>query len=189
SRWVLETAARQNKTWQKLGLNPIRVGVNLSPQHFYTPGLIEQVDGIINDTDLDPRYLELEITEGTIMSNMEMAVDTLNQLRDKGIGLSVDDFGTGYSSLNYLKRFPIRTLKIDRSFISRNLDQNLQEAAIVNSIIKLGHSLNLNVIAEGVETQSQLDYLRKNYCNEIQGFYYSKPLSAEKLADFLKARE
>ena len=176
SKWVLETASRQNKKWQDMGFAPIRVGVNLSPQHFHEPDLLDQVADIIDKTKLSPEFLELEITEGTIMSNADKAVNTLNKLRNMGVGLSVDDFGTGYSSLNYLKKFPIQTLKIDKSFIGRDLNFNQQEAAIVSSIIKMGHSLKLNVIAEGVETKSQLDYLRKNYCDEIQGFYYSRPL-------------
>ncbi len=189
SKWVLETASRQNREWQDMGFSPIRVGVNLSPQHFHEPDLVSQVSDIINSTKLSPEFLELEITEGTIMSNADEAVLTLGKLRTMGIGLSVDDFGTGYSSLNYLKKFPIHTLKIDQSFISRDLNYNQQEAAIVSSIIKLGHSLKLNVIAEGVETESQLDYLRKNDCNEIQGFYYSKPVTSEEMTSLLKKRE
>ncbi len=188
-KWVLETASRQNKKWQDMGLAPIRIGVNLSPQHFHEPDLLNQVADIIDKTKLSPEFLELEITEGTIMSNADKAVNTLNELRNMGVGLSVDDFGTGYSSLNYLKKFPIQTLKIDRSFISRDLNINQQEAAIVSSIIKLGHSLKLNVIAEGVETKSQLDYLRKNYCDEIQGFYYSRPVNSNELTAILKKRE
>jgi len=188
SKWVLETASRQNKKWQDMGFTPIRVGVNLSPQHFHEPDLLNQVADIINKTKLSPEFLELEITEGTIMSNADEAVNTLNKLRNMGVGISVDDFGTGYSSLNYLKKFPIQTLKIDKSFIGRDLNFNQQEAAIVSSIIKLGHSLKLNVIAEGVETKSQLDYLRKNYCDEIQGFYYSRPVTSEELITILKKR-
>ncbi|NQU27640.1 MAG: EAL domain-containing protein [Candidatus Marinimicrobia bacterium] len=187
-QWVLETASRQNKKWQEMGFAPIRVGVNLAPQHFHEPGLVSQVEDVLKRTNLSPEYLELEITEGTIMSNAERAINTLNQLRGMGIGLSIDDFGTGYSSLNYLKRFPIQTLKIDQSFISRDLDINQQESAIVSSIIKLGHSLKLNVIAEGVETESQLDYLRQNYCNEIQGFYYSQAVTADELTELLRNR-
>ncbi len=188
SRWVLETAMMQNKEWQEMGLAPVRVGVNLSPQYFLEPHLVENIQELIHSTSLSPEFLELEITESTIMSNVQDSLDTLKELREMGVGLSIDDFGTGYSSLNYLKQFPIHTLKIDQSFISRDISSDQNEAAIVSSIIKLGHSLELNVIAEGVETESQLTYLKNNFCNEIQGFYYSKPVSAEELAELLKTR-
>ncbi len=186
SEWVLETALVQSKKWQEQGFGPVRVGVNLSPRHFHQPGLLKHVEKVLDSTAISPEHLELEITEGTIMSNVEQAISTLNAIRGLGVGLSVDDFGTGYSSLNYLKRFPIQTLKIDRSFISLDFFANQQEAAIVNSIIKLGHSLNLNVIAEGVETAVQRDYLKNNYCNEIQGFYFSKPVTGEEITGLLR---
>ncbi len=189
SEWVLESALNQNRKWQEQGLAPIRIGINLSSHQFHRPGLIEYIEKLLGRTATSPELLELEITEGTIMSNAEQAIDTLRSIRAMGVGLSVDDFGTGYSSLNYLKRFPIQTLKIDQSFISRDFVTNKQEAAIVNSIIKLGHSLNLNVIAEGVETADQLHYLKNNLCNEIQGFYFSKPVSADEISDLLRKSE
>ncbi|MFQ6611475.1 MAG: EAL domain-containing protein [Fidelibacterota bacterium] len=186
SEWVLEQACIQNKKWQEAGLPPLRIGVNFSPQHFHNAHILEFISRILEKTKLAPQYLELEITEGTIMSNVEEAIETLFKLKDMGVRISIDDFGTGYSSLNYLKQFPVDTLKIDQSFITHDIAIDQQVRAIIASIIKLGHSLNLKVIAEGVETEDQVKYLQANYCNEIQGFYYSKPQSPENLENYLK---
>lgn len=188
SEWVMERACQQAVDWQNKGLPPVRIGINLAPQHFHSSNLLPYIKQMLDKYRLDPRYLEMEITEGSIMVNIEETIAVLNQIRDLGLGLSVDDFGTGYSSLSYLKRFPIHTLKIDQSFISPMINKNPTEGAIVQSIIKLGHSLNLNVIAEGVETLEQLDYLKLHYCNEVQGFYYSRPVAVPVLTDMLGNR-
>jgi len=186
SEWVLEQACAQNKKWQEAGLLPLRIGVNFSPQHFHNVHILDFVKKILDKTRLDPQYLELEITEGTIMSNIEEAVETLFKLKDMGVRISIDDFGTGYSSLNYLKQLPVDSLKIDQSFITRDIAIDRQVRAIIASIIKLGHSLNLNVIAEGVETEDQVKYLQEKYCNEIQGFYFSKPQTPDQLIPYLR---
>ena len=184
--WVLRSACLQNRTWQQEGLPPLRVSVNLSVRQFKQENLIEMIDLVLEETGLDAAYLELEVTESLLVTNVEQAIATLQQLKNRGIALSLDDFGTGYSSLSYLQRFPINTLKIDRSFVT-NVSSSTDAAAIARAIIALAHSLQLKITAEGVETQAQLDYLRAYGCHEIQGYYYSKPLSAYKLAHFLAA--
>jgi EAL domain-containing protein (putative c-di-GMP-specific phosphodiesterase class I) len=175
--WVLLTACQQNKRWQEAGLAPLRVAVNLSAVQFRQRNLADFVAQMLADTGLDPSWLELEVTESVVMQNAEDATDTLMQLHGQGIHISIDDFGTGYSSLSYLKRFPLDTLKIDRSFV-RDISTNPDDAAIVKSVIALAHSLRLKVIAEGVETAEQLDYLRSLGCDEYQGYYRSKPVTA-----------
>ncbi|NOZ74312.1 MAG: EAL domain-containing protein [FCB group bacterium] len=184
SEWILEKTARQTKRWQELGLPELKIGVNLSPVHFRLDTLSKDMDSLVSRLNLSPSSLDLEITESAIMSNLDRAIRILNELREIGFNLSLDDFGTGYSSLSYLRRFPVHTLKIDQSFI-RDVDQDEQNAAIVSTIINLAHSLNLNVIAEGVETESQLDYLTNTFCNEIQGFVLSRPVPVEKFPQFV----
>lgn len=183
--WVLHTACAQNRTWQKNGLPPIKMAVNLSARQFKQPNLVQVIAKILKETDLDANYLELELTESLIIENVQQTITILQQLHDMGIVLSLDDFGTGYSSLSYLKRFPIDILKIDQSFV-RDLVFNSDDAAITEAIISLAHSLRLGVIAEGVETQEQLDYLQANGCNEIQGYYFSRPLPADVLTKLLE---
>jgi EAL domain-containing protein (putative c-di-GMP-specific phosphodiesterase class I) len=183
--WVLHTACAQNRTWQKNGLPPIKMAVNLSARQFKQPNLVEIIAKILKETDLDANYLELELTESLIIENVQQTITVLQQLHDMGIVLSLDDFGTGYSSLSYLKRFPIDILKIDQSLV-RDLVFNSDDAAITEAIISLAHSLHLGVIAEGVETQEQLDYLQANGCNEIQGYYFSRPLPADVLTKLLE---
>jgi len=180
--WVLRTACAQNKAWQDAGFPPIRVSVNLSLRQFQMQNLVEVVANILKETGLDPFWLELEITESVAMKNEEYTINTLHGLKEMGIQLSIDDFGTGYSSLRHLKRFPISKLKIDKSFVQEIGIDNDNEA-IASVIIFLGQSLNLGVIAEGVETEEQLRFLKKHQCNEMQGFLFSKPVSAE---DFLQ---
>ncbi|HEY5800417.1 MAG TPA: EAL domain-containing protein [Burkholderiaceae bacterium] len=175
--WVLMTACQQNKQWQLAGLPPMRVAVNLSAVQFRQRNLAEFVAQVLADTGLDPAWLELEVTESVVMQNAEDATETLMQLHGQGIHISIDDFGTGYSSLSYLKRFPLDTLKIDRSFV-RDISSNPDDAAIVKSVIALAHSLRLKVIAEGVESVEQLEFLRALGCDEYQGYYNSKPLPA-----------
>jgi diguanylate cyclase (GGDEF)-like protein/PAS domain S-box-containing protein len=183
--WVLLTACRQLKALQAEGFPPVVVSVNLSPAQFRQGGLGETVGRILVETGLDPACLELEVTESLAMHDAAKFIDELQALKDLGIQLSIDDFGTGYSSLNYLKRFPIDRLKIDKSFVC-DIGQDADDAAIVKAVITLGHSLNLRVLAEGVESAQQLDFLRANCCDEVQGFYFYHPLPIE---DIKRLRE
>ncbi len=182
--WVLYHACWQNKIWQDAGLPPIRVSVNLSPCQFKQNNLIEIVDRILHKTKLDTAYLELEITESLLVDDIERAIATLWQLKNRGISIALDDFGTGYSSLSYLQKLPINTLKIDRAFVT-NIATNPDDAAISRAIVALAQSLKLNITAEGVETQPQLNYLKNLGCHEVQGYYFGKPLSAANLSNFL----
>ncbi|HEY0588516.1 MAG TPA: EAL domain-containing protein [Pseudoduganella sp.] len=176
--WILHTACAQNRAWQTAGMPPIRVAVNLSARQFRQEGLHQVVQRVLRETGLEPKYLELELTESLLMEDVEAAIATLSALKGMGVRLSIDDFGTGYSSLSYLKRFPIDGLKIDQSFV-RDITSDADDALIAATIITLAHSLNLKVIAEGVETVEQEEFLRLKQCDEIQGFRYSKPLSAD----------
>src|SRR5699024_10291259 len=176
--WVLREACRQDKAWQDKGFQPIIVSVNLSARQFYQRGLVDKIKKILNETGLDPEYLELEITETMAMTNEESILETMRRLRKLGVTVSIDDFGTGYSSFKYLSIFPVTKLKIDKMFINENRKQN---QAIVKSIIHMSHSLNMKVIAEGVETVDQLRFLTEQKCDEMQGFYFSKPLPPEKM--------
>jgi diguanylate cyclase (GGDEF)-like protein/PAS domain S-box-containing protein len=180
--WVLSEACRQNKEWQDKGFTPITVSVNLSAKQFHQRNLVDKVNDILDETGLDPHYLELEITERMAMSNEEEILETLYALRELGVLVSIDDFGTGYSSFKYLSVFPITKLKIDRMFLN---EQQKQNQAIVKSIIHMSHSLNMKVIAEGVETNEQLDFLTSERCDEMQGFLFSKPLPPKELTKFL----
>ncbi|MFN2455530.1 MAG: EAL domain-containing protein [Pyrinomonadaceae bacterium] len=173
--WVLRTACAQNKQWHENGFEALTVSVNLSARQFHQPDLLATITRVLEETKLDPRYLELELTESSIMKDSERAIRTLHELKEMGIKLSIDDFGTGYSSLCYLKNFPIDRLKIDQSFV-RDAPADLKDEAIVMAIITLGHSLQLKVIAEGVETLEQFALLQRLNCDEIQGFLLSKPL-------------
>jgi diguanylate cyclase (GGDEF)-like protein/PAS domain S-box-containing protein len=185
--WVLRTACLQSKAWQNSGFDPLRVAVNLSARQFQQPGLVESIAQILKETGLEPNLLELELTEGSIMKDPNLAIRKLHELKAMGIQISVDDFGTGYSSLNYLKRFPIDTLKIDQSFV-REINTDPDNEAIVSAIITLAHALKLNVIAEGVETQEQLESLRVLKCDEVQGFLFSQPLAVAEFTDLLAER-
>jgi diguanylate cyclase (GGDEF)-like protein len=182
--WVLKKACTQNKAWQRLGLPPFKISVNLSARQFQNANLVEMVAQILEETELDPQWLELEITETTIMGNVNFACQALERLQQIGVRISLDDFGTGYSSLNYLKRFPLHTLKIDRSFVS-DLKDNSRDTAIIAAVIALGRGLNLRVIAEGVETQQQLELLRNLQCEAIQGYLFCKPIPTEEVIHFL----
>jgi diguanylate cyclase (GGDEF)-like protein/PAS domain S-box-containing protein len=182
--WVLREACRQNMEWRALGLPEIVMAVNLSAVQFSQKNLGEMIVSILHESGLPPSGLELEITEGAIMQNAEPAIALLQKLKEMGMHLSVDDFGTGYSSLSYLKHFPINKLKIDQTFV-RDLMIDPDDAVIASTIINLGHSLKLKVIAEGVETMEQLAFLRHQQCDEIQGYYFSRPVSAEKFAELL----
>lgn len=173
--WVIRQACTDARNWGEEGLPPLRVSVNISSLQFHSNVLVEQVRSALADTGLDPRRLELELTESLLVENTESAVELLAALKALGVYISIDDFGTGYSSLTYLKEFPVDALKIDRSFI-RDLVSNRKDAAITSAITTLAHSLSLGVVAEGVESQEQLHFLRSKGCHEIQGYMVSKPL-------------
>ncbi len=183
--WVLQDACRQAKVWLDMGIEQ-KIAVNLSAQQFKDKHLLNKIEKALSQSQLPPSLLELEITESTIMQNSDRTISTLQAIHDLGVSLSIDDFGTGYSSLSYLKRFPIDTLKIDRSFV-KDIEHDQNDAAIVTAIIALAHSLHLNVVAEGVEEVVQVAFLRKLNCEMIQGFLYSKPLPADEYLTLLKS--
>ena len=185
--WVLLTACRKMKRWIDAGLKPIRIAVNVSARQLRRRDFYETVAGVLAESDLPPELLELEITESSVMENPDEAILILQSLRRMGFSLAIDDFGTGYSSLAYLKLFPIDHLKIDRSFVA-DIKTDLNDRAIVFGTIALAHSLGLNVIAEGVETEDQLELLRSNGCDEVQGYLFSKPLDSAAAFAFLHAR-
>jgi diguanylate cyclase (GGDEF)-like protein/PAS domain S-box-containing protein len=182
--FVMRAACAQNKAWQDKGLTPMRVSVNFSARQFQQSTFITDVAHILKETNLDPRWLELELTESSIMKDPEQAIEKLHELKLMGISVAIDDFGTGYSSLNYLKRFPIDTLKIDKTFVS-DVCKDPHDTAIVRAIINLGHALDLMVVAEGVETKEQLQYLSALECDVVQGFLFSKALSPKAFEELL----
>lgn len=182
--WVLNEACQQNREWQKQGLLPVVVAVNLSALQFHQKTLQHSITQALEKAGLEPEYLELEVTESAIMSDAEDVLGTMKQLRDKGLELAIDDFGTGYSSLSYLKRFPVGKLKIDRSFI-RDIHEDPDDAAISTAIISLARNLNLKTVAEGIETMPQLDFLRSHGCDQGQGYLFGKPVPAEQFAQLL----
>ena len=184
SKWVLGEACRQTRAWQTAGLPPIRMSVNMSPIDFRQRDFVASVERVLEQTGLAPDWLEIEITEGVLMQNVETTMVALNRLKALGTRLAIDDFGTGYSSLSYLRRFPIDVLKIDQSFI-RGLCNDSNDAALVSAIISLGRSLGLNVIAEGIETAEQLAFLKAHDCEEGQGYFFSKALPADDFAHWL----
>jgi predicted signal transduction protein with EAL and GGDEF domain/FixJ family two-component response regulator len=184
--WVLRTACQQARAWQKLSGRPVRMAVNLSAKQFKDENLSQIVMSALHDTGLDPRLLELELTEGTLMDDAKATLATLEQLRGIGVYLSIDDFGTGYSSMNYLKRFDVRALKIDRSFIS-GLPQDSENAAITRAIIAMAHGLKMVVVAEGVETGEQLVLLEEYGCDLVQGFYLGRPAPADTVSGMLQS--
>jgi diguanylate cyclase (GGDEF)-like protein len=184
-RWVLRTACQQNVEWQRAGLPPMRMAVNLSARQFGDENLLADIRTALADSGMRPELLELEITEGMVMKNADRALKLIGSLKEMGVYLAIDDFGTGYSSLAQLKRFPIDTLKIDRSFI-RDIPDDAEDKAITEAIIAMGRSLNLTIVAEGVETEAQAAFLREHACDEMQGYYFSKPIVAEDLATMLR---
>lgn len=183
--WVLREACRQNVLWHKEGITHLRVAVNLSGYQLQHKNLLKSIANILADTGMSPDNLEFEITESVIMQHPEYAENILSAITDLGIHISIDDFGTGYSSLSHLKRFSVNTLKIDKSFV-RDVILNSTDAAIATAIIAMGNSLNLNVIAEGVETQEQYDFLKENNCGQVQGFLFSRPLPSDEFIAVLK---
>ena len=184
--WVLETACRQTKAWQTQGLPPLRVAVNLSARQFEQKNLTERVSQILRETNLDPKCLELELTEGLILQEETAANQAFTVWRDMGIRIAIDDFGTGYSSLSYPKRFPFDAIKIDKSFI-RDLADDRQNAAITIAIIQMAHYMNMTVIAEGVENESELAFLCAHGCDEIQGYFFSPALPRAEFEALLKS--
>lgn len=183
--WVMKTSCAQNRAWQVAGFPPLIMAVNLSPRQFRQEKLAEFVARMLEETGLEPKYLELEIIESLVMHDVERAVVILNELKALGVHLSIDDFGTGYSSLSYLKRFPFDKLKIDQSFV-RDITSDPDNAAIVRAIIAMGHSLNLRLIAEGIETAGELSYLRSLACDDMQGYYFSRPVPAPVFEQMLR---
>lgn len=182
--WVLHEACRQNKAWQDAGLPPMTVCVNVSARQFRERNLVGRVVNALRDSGLEARYLELEVTESLIMQDIELAVATMNELQGLGVQISIDDFGTGYSSLSALKTFPVARLKIDKSFIN-DVANDENDQAVASAVISLGQKLNMRVIAEGVETEDQMAFLRKNNCDEMQGYHFSKPVSAQDIEKLL----
>jgi len=183
--WVLRTACAQNRAWQDQGHAPLVMSVNLSARQFREKNLVDKIVDVLNETGLEARYLDLEITESLIMSQADSTVVLLERLHQLGVGLSIDDFGTGYSSLAYLKRFPVQSIKIDQSFV-RDLTTNADDAAIITAVVAMAKSLKLKVIAEGVETKEQLDFLATLKCDEYQGYYFGRPVPAESFIKYLQ---
>jgi EAL domain-containing protein (putative c-di-GMP-specific phosphodiesterase class I) len=184
--WMLRAACRQLRAWRDAGLGKVRVSVNVSARQFREGTLLDSVREALAESRVEPGELELELTEGLAMGNVEGLLATLAGLKSLGVSIAIDDFGTGYSSLSYLKRFPIDRLKIDQSFV-RNLPGSEDDAAIARTIIALGRSLGLHVIAEGVETYEQLEFLRLQGCDEAQGYYFGRPMPAAEFEALLGA--
>ena len=182
--WVLFSACRQAQAWLAAGLPLQTIAVNVAPVQFRQPGFVEMVAGALSVSGLPAQCLELELTERTVMHDVDVTLGTLTALHRMGVALSLDDFGTGYSSLAYLKRFPVGKLKIDRSFI-RDLETDPDDRAIASTIVSMGRSLRLSVLAEGVETAEQLGILRDMGCEMVQGYYFSKPVSAARMTELL----
>jgi EAL domain-containing protein (putative c-di-GMP-specific phosphodiesterase class I) len=183
--WVLQAACRQAKSWQVAGFAPVRVAVNLSARQLNETGLVETVARALADTGLEPEHLELEVTESMLMHDIELTITTLDALAKMGVAIAIDDYGTGYSSLAYLKRLHVDVLKLDQSFV-KGIGHDADDEAIVASTISMAHRLGLTVIAEGVETESQLEFLRLNACDSVQGYLFSRPIPAEGILGLLQ---
>ncbi len=186
--WVLQNACARSKALQEVGFEPVPIAINLSARQLCEKSLTETIARVLHETGLRVEYLSLEITETYEMHHFERTTSTLKTLKEMGIQIALDDFGTGYSSLNSLKRFPIDLLKIDRGFL-KNVCGDRQDSAIITAILALARSLRMSVIAEGVETREQVEFLESVNCDEMQGFYFSRPLPHELLYDFLRSRE
>ena len=187
ARWVLHQACAQACQWRAEGAFPIRVAVNLSARQFIDGGLVIEVAHALAQTELPPDLLELEITESMMMAHPERAAETLLEIKAMGVHISIDDFGTGYSSLARLKKFPIESVKIDRSFIA-DVAVDPDDAAIVSAVIAMAHNLRLKVVAEGVETLEQIRFLRERNCDEVQGYLISRPISPQQVSEFVTRR-
>jgi EAL domain-containing protein (putative c-di-GMP-specific phosphodiesterase class I) len=184
--WVLRTACEQARTWQAHGLPPLGVAVNLSARQFQQQDLAGQIAAVLESTGLPPNLLDLEITESHAMQDAGFTLSVFHDLQSMGVRISIDDFGTGYSSLGFLKQFPINTLKIDRSFV-KDLAADAKDEAIVSAIIVLAHCLGLDVVAEGVESQAEVDILRRHNCDRMQGYFFSKPLPAPQIEALIRS--
>jgi len=185
-RWVLREACAQNMAWQRRGLRPVSMAVNLSPRQFVDEHLLQDIDEALASSGMSPVLLQLEVTESMVMRNVARAVKVLDAIQSRGIRLAIDDFGTGYSSMSLMKQFPIDTIKIDRSFV-RDLPNDSEDQAIAQAIISMGKALGMTVIAEGVETVEQQAFLRSHACDEMQGYLFSKPLPPAQLASLLRS--
>jgi EAL domain-containing protein (putative c-di-GMP-specific phosphodiesterase class I) len=186
-KWVLNTACAQNVAWQREGLPPLCMAVNLSARQFADEDLVKDIADALKNSGMNPELLEIELTESMVIQNPERAGKVLAEIKKMGARLAIDDFGVGYSSLTHLKRFPIDTLKVDRSFI-HDLPQNSEDKAICQAIIAMGKSLDLTVVAEGVETLEQQTFLHDHACDEMQGFYFSRPITGDAFAALLRQR-
>jgi EAL domain-containing protein (putative c-di-GMP-specific phosphodiesterase class I) len=186
--WVIRTACRQIAQWKRAGLTPLPVAINVSARQFHQGDIAAVMEQALSENALDSSLLEIELTESAAMQNTEETIDALTKIKALGIKIAIDDFGTGYSSLSYLTRLPLDVLKIDRSFVT-GLPDNRNDASIARAIITMAHSLGLNVIAEGVEHERQLDFLAQNDCDEVQGYLLSRPLTAGELAGVLRAAD
>jgi EAL domain-containing protein (putative c-di-GMP-specific phosphodiesterase class I) len=185
-RWVLRQACAQNMAWQRCGLRPVSMAVNLSPRQFADKQLLQDIDEALATSGMSPVLLQLEVTESMVMRNVSRAIKVLDAIQSRGIRLAIDDFGTGYSSMSLMKQFPIDTIKIDRSFV-RDLPDDSEDQAIAQAIIRMGKALGMTVVAEGVETEEQLAFLRHHGCDQMQGYLFSKPLPAEKMVELLQS--
>jgi diguanylate cyclase (GGDEF)-like protein len=184
-RWILKEACAQNMAWQRRGLRPVSMAVNLSPRQFVDERLLQDIDDALAASGMSPVLLQLEVTESMVMRNVSRAIKVLDAIQSRGIRLAIDDFGTGYSSMSLMKQFPIDTIKIDRSFV-RDLPKDSEDQAIAQAIISMGKALGMTVVAEGVETAAQETFLRDHACDEMQGFLFSEPVPAQQLADLLR---
>ena len=187
-KWALRTACLQAREWIEQGLPSLRIAVNMSGRQFMSATLLEDVLSIISETGMDPRRIEFEITESVMMPDPEQAVKLLKDLKDIGVRVTIDDFGTGYSSLAYLKRLPIDCVKIDASFV-RGIPLDASDIAITDTILAMAGSLGLKVVAEGVENHDQVQFLERRGCDDMQGFYFSRPLSADEMTAYLRGRD
>jgi EAL domain-containing protein (putative c-di-GMP-specific phosphodiesterase class I) len=185
--WVLETACRQAQQWREQGLINVKMAVNVAARQFREASIVEQVFSVLDRTGLDPKQLELEMTEGVLMADPRTG-ERVARMRERGISIALDDFGTGFSSLSYITRFPIDTIKIDRCFV-RDITADSEKGAIVAAVVSLSHSLGFNVVAEGVEFESELAVIGDLGCDEVQGYYYSKPQPASGIELWLQSRQ
>ena len=185
--WVLREARRQNVRWHRMGFEHLTIAVNVSARQFYEQSLCQVIADILEEEHHPPEKLKLELTESILMDNVETNIQMMHELKELGIQILVDDFGTGYSSLSYLKRFPLDTLKIDQSF-TRDLPNDPDDTAITSTIIAMARSLNLNVIAEGVENPEQIRFLQTKGCDQLQGYYFSKPIPAAEASEYLEEK-
>jgi EAL domain-containing protein (putative c-di-GMP-specific phosphodiesterase class I) len=184
---VLTKACQQNKKWQDQGLTPIKVSVNFSVVQFLQSDIIQMVEKVLKDTGMEAKWLEIEITESTLLTNEELVLEIISKLKAMGISIAIDDFGTGYASLSYLQKLKADTLKIDRSFV-KGIPSDTDSTNIISAIIHLAQKLHINTVAEGVETMEQLQFLKKIHCDEIQGYYFSRPISPQDFVSLLKKK-